>query len=192
MRLYNLWPSDDGGHVWHGMWKVRKEKVSMATKREALIPQGIWWWTLSFSLHTLWMDPTIKILVDNQGTFTPVESKVLFHSLRCYLCWESIPLPDAGSHLVSMCAFKMHTCAHKRKKKRIIQILRCKKSREGLVSIQTSHLVRRNCYLAVIDWWECPFQLSVSGPTADPSTSLEKKRKILQAVQRCKTVCPVL
>lgn len=118
MRLYNLWPSDDGGHVWHGMWKVRKEKVSMATKREALIPQGIWWWTLSFSLHTLWMDPTIKILVDNQGTFTPVESKILFHSLRYCLCWERIPLPDAGSHLVSMCAFKMHTCAHKRKKKK--------------------------------------------------------------------------
>lgn len=93
----------------------------MATKREALIAQGIWWWTLSFSLHTLWMDPTTKILVDNPGTFTPVESKVHFLSPRYCLCWDRIPLPDAGSHSVSMCAFKMHTCTHKRRKKESIK-----------------------------------------------------------------------
>lgn len=78
----------------------------MATQTGAFIPEGIWSWALTFSLHTLWI---IKIPVDHRGMFTPVESEFQFHSPRLCFCRDWIQLPAAGSHWGMM-----HTCTHTR------------------------------------------------------------------------------
>lgn len=59
--------------------KKEKKNFSIATKREALTPECIWWWTLTVSSHTSWMDASIKILVDVQRTVTPVEAEFQSH-----------------------------------------------------------------------------------------------------------------